>query len=104
ERTNRAGVRRLADALAALDAGPRWLVIVKLPARRAYMHLDTVMTPVDRDATRCGRPAPLPFAPAGFPRPAPPSVHSLPVHRGLSLRGSSSRRPHGPSAAAITTS
>jgi arginine deiminase len=50
ERTNRAGVRRLADALAALDAGPRWLVIVKLPARRAYMHLDTVMTPVDRDA------------------------------------------------------
>jgi len=50
ERTNRSGVRTLADALARMEGGPRWLVVVRLPARRAYMHLDTVMTPVDHDA------------------------------------------------------
>ncbi len=50
ERTNRTGVHHLANALARLPEGPRWLVVVKLPARRAYMHLDTVMTPIDRDA------------------------------------------------------
>ena len=50
ERTNRTGVRRVAEALAAMTDGPRWLIIVKLPLRRAYMHLDTVLTPIDRDA------------------------------------------------------
>lgn len=50
ERTNRTGVRRLARALAAQEEGPRWMVVVDLPDRRAYMHLDTVFTPVDRDA------------------------------------------------------
>lgn len=50
QRTNRTGVQRLARALARLDTGPRWLVIVSLPQHRAYMHLDTVMTPIDRDA------------------------------------------------------
>lgn len=49
-RTNEAGIRAVAGALAALDGGPRWLLIVELPRRRAYMHLDTVMTPIDRDA------------------------------------------------------
>ena len=50
ERTNRAGVEKLATALAAKENGPRWLVVVALPHTRAFMHLDTVMTPVDRDA------------------------------------------------------
>ena len=49
-RTNRVGVNHLARALARREGGPRWLILVRLPARRAYMHLDTVMTPIDRDA------------------------------------------------------
>jgi arginine deiminase len=49
ERTNRLGIEDLATALAALDDGPRFLVVVELPRRRAYMHLDTVFTPVDRE-------------------------------------------------------
>jgi arginine deiminase len=50
ERTNAVGVEMLANALARLEDGPRWLVVVQLPHRRAYMHLDTVFTQVDRDA------------------------------------------------------
>ncbi len=50
ERTNRTGVRHLARALSHLEGGPRWLVVVRLPHRRAYMHLDTLFTQVDRDA------------------------------------------------------
>jgi arginine deiminase len=50
ERTNRVAVELLAEALARRENGPRWLEVVHVPARRAYMHLDTVFTPVDRDA------------------------------------------------------
>ncbi len=50
ERTNRTGVRRLIDALATLDGGPRWMVVVQVPPRRAYMHIDTVLTPIDHGA------------------------------------------------------
>lgn len=50
ERTNEIGVELLAAALARREDGPRWLEVVHLPARRAYMHLDTVFTPADRDA------------------------------------------------------
>ena len=50
ERTNAVAVELLAASLAALENGPRWLEIVHVPARRAYMHLDTVFTPLDRDA------------------------------------------------------
>jgi arginine deiminase len=49
ERTNRLGIGDLANALAAREDGPRFLVVVELPRRRAYMHLDTLFTPVDRD-------------------------------------------------------
>ena len=49
ERTNRLGIEDLATALASRDDGPRFLVVVELPRRRAYMHLDTVFTPVDRE-------------------------------------------------------
>ena len=50
ERTNMVAVELLAEALSRRDGGPRWLEVVHVPARRAYMHLDTVFTPVDRDA------------------------------------------------------
>jgi arginine deiminase len=50
ERTNMVAVELLAEALAGHEEGPRWLEVVHVPARRAYMHLDTVFTPVDRDA------------------------------------------------------
>jgi arginine deiminase len=50
ERTNRIAVKHLARALARRAGAPRWLVIAAVPRRRAYMHLDTLITPVDRDA------------------------------------------------------
>ncbi|MEO0600215.1 MAG: arginine deiminase family protein [Myxococcota bacterium] len=46
ERTNRTGIRKLARALEGRPH-PRWLVVVELPKRRAYMHLDTLITMVD---------------------------------------------------------
>jgi arginine deiminase len=49
ERSNRSGVRQLARALADLEGGPRWLIVVKLPHRRAYMHLDTLFTVIGED-------------------------------------------------------
>jgi arginine deiminase len=48
-RSNRAGVQMVARALARREGGPRWLVVVMLPHQRAYMHLDTVFTQIDRD-------------------------------------------------------
>jgi arginine deiminase len=49
ERTRPAGVERLARRL--FDAGSaRSVIAVAMPARRSAMHLDTVMTMVDRDA------------------------------------------------------
>jgi arginine deiminase len=50
ERTNSEGIEALARALKAVENGPRWLEIVHIPHRRAYMHLDTVFTQIDRDA------------------------------------------------------
>jgi arginine deiminase len=50
ERTNMVAVELLAEAFAKRDNSPRWMEIVHLPTRRAYMHLDTVFTIVDRDA------------------------------------------------------
>ncbi len=50
ERTNPTAVMPLARALAGRDGGPRWLFLVEIPKRRAYMHLDTLITPVDADA------------------------------------------------------
>lgn len=49
ERTNRTAIQHLARALARDEDGPRWLLGVDLPRRRAYMHLDTLITPVDHD-------------------------------------------------------
>jgi arginine deiminase len=49
ERTNEIALRRLAHRLSRTEEGPRWLVAVEIPRRRAYMHLDTLLTQVDRD-------------------------------------------------------
>jgi len=48
QRTNRTGVRLVARALAAIENGPRAMGVVVLPKRRAYMHLDTLFTMIDR--------------------------------------------------------
>mgnify|MGYP001813800780 CR=1 FL=1 len=50
ERTNALAVDSLARGLSRMEGGPRWLEVVHLPRRRAYMHLDTVFTPADRDS------------------------------------------------------
>ncbi len=47
ERTNRRGVEALARTLRRDGGGFRHLLVVELPARRSYMHLDTVLTFID---------------------------------------------------------
>ena len=47
ERTNRFGVDSLAKHLRRGDSGFRHLVVVEIPSRRSYMHLDTVFTFID---------------------------------------------------------
>ena len=47
ERTNRRGVEALAHYLQESDTTFRHLLVVELPARRSYMHLDTVFTFID---------------------------------------------------------
>lgn len=47
ERTNRRGVERLAEYLRTHETTFQHLVVVELPSRRSYMHLDTVFTFVD---------------------------------------------------------
>ena len=49
ERTRPAGVERLAQALFRAGSA-RQVIAVDMPAQRSTMHLDTVMTMVDRDA------------------------------------------------------
>ncbi len=60
ERTNRSGVRHLVRALARQEHGPRWLIVAALPHKRAYMHLDTVMTQIDRHQCLAFSPVILP--------------------------------------------
>ncbi len=62
-RTSPAGVEALVQALARVEGGPRWLLRVPLPRVRAYMHLDTLFTPVDRDAALVHAPVILPGSP-----------------------------------------
>jgi arginine deiminase len=49
ERTTPQAVEALARSLFASGAGVTGVIAVALPAQRAFMHLDTVMTMVDRD-------------------------------------------------------
>jgi arginine deiminase len=64
ERTSRAGIAAMARALHRRDEGPRWLLQVELPLERAYMHLDTLFTPVDREAALVFPPVILPGRPS----------------------------------------
>jgi arginine deiminase len=48
ERTNRSGVEALAEHLRVEETPFRHLILVELPSRRSYMHLDTVFTLIDR--------------------------------------------------------
>ena len=49
QRTSRLGAERLAESLRDAGCQFRHLILVELPARRSYMHLDTVFTLIDRD-------------------------------------------------------
>ena len=49
ERTNRRGAEVLAEYLRQKETAFRHLVIVELPRKRSYMHLDTVFTLIDRN-------------------------------------------------------
>jgi arginine deiminase len=49
ERTNRRGIEELAEHLQGEQSTFRSLVVVELPSRRSFMHLDTVFTFIDRD-------------------------------------------------------
>ena len=49
ERTERATVERLAEALKARKSGIRRIFVVAIPPSRSYMHLDTVFTMISRD-------------------------------------------------------
>jgi arginine deiminase len=93
ERTNAVAVEMLASALAALDDGPRWLEVVHVPSRRAYMHLDTVFTPLDRDAALVFEPVICGSGPQ-LARTAEIDLHSsdlLPHHRGSLLEALTAR-------------
>jgi arginine deiminase len=49
ERTNRRGVETLAEYLRLEETSFRHMIVVELPHKRSYMHLDTVFTLIDRD-------------------------------------------------------
>lgn len=63
ERTNRSGAEGLAEALRAAGTGFRHLLLVDMPARRSFMHLDTVFTFIDHGL--CLAHAPL-LSPSGM--------------------------------------
>ena len=73
ERTNTVAVECLVRTLRRREDGPRWLVEVRLPRRRAYMHLDTVFTMVDGERALV---APQVILPGGG-ETAPAVVHDL---------------------------
>ena len=49
ERTNRRGVEALGEELRSRRTTFRSLIVVEVPAKRSFMHLDTVFTFIDRD-------------------------------------------------------
>jgi arginine deiminase len=51
QRTNRRGVEALADYLRREETAFRHLILVDLPPRRSYMHLDTVFTLIDEQTS-----------------------------------------------------
>lgn len=73
ERTNRGGVEALAEYLRKAETSFRHLIVVELPHRRSYMHLDTVFTFIDRGLC-------LGYEPVIDPRPGAPSLQGAYVH------------------------
>ena len=49
ERTNRAGIQRLAKALKAAGSDIKSIIVVEMPKQRSFMHLDTVFTFINRN-------------------------------------------------------
>ncbi len=60
ERTNRAGIEYLASSLKASKAGVKTILVVEIPRRRSYMHLDTVFTIINRNECLLFPPVMLP--------------------------------------------
>jgi len=73
ERTNRGGVEMLAEYLRREETSFRHMIVVELPRRRSYMHLDTVFTFID-DGLCLG------YRPVVEPRPGRPALQSAYVH------------------------
>jgi arginine deiminase len=63
ERTNRRGIEVLAGYLRRVPSRFRHLVMVELPRKRSYMHLDTVFTLIDRNLCLAHLPVILPGGP-----------------------------------------
>jgi arginine deiminase len=66
ERTNRRGVEVLAEYLREKETSFRHLIVVEMPRKRSYMHLDTVFTLIDRNLCL----AHLPVVEPGLPESA----------------------------------
>jgi arginine deiminase len=63
ERTNRRGIEVLAEYLRRIQTPFRHLIMVELPRKRSYMHLDTVFTLIDRNLCLAHLPVILPGGP-----------------------------------------
>jgi arginine deiminase len=63
ERTNRRGIEVLAEYLRRVRTSFRHLIMVELPRKRSYMHLDTVFTLIDRNLCLIHVPVILPGGP-----------------------------------------
>ncbi len=63
ERTDRWGVEALARYLRRQETSFKYIVVVEIPRRRSYMHLDTVFTFVDRHHALAFLPAVAPGGP-----------------------------------------
>ncbi|HKH45742.1 MAG TPA: arginine deiminase family protein [Thermoanaerobaculia bacterium] len=74
ERTNRRGAEVLAEYLRQKETSFRHLILVELPRKRSYMHLDTVFTLIDRHTCL----AHLPILAPGGPESA--HVYTVDLH------------------------
>lgn len=74
ERTNRRGAEVLAEYLQRKETSFRHLILVELPRKRSYMHLDTVFTLIDRHTCL----AHLPITEPGGPESA--HVYTVDLH------------------------
>lgn len=63
ERTNRRGIEVLAGYLRRVETSFRHLIMVELPRKRSYMHLDTVFTLIDRNLCLAHVPVIMPGGP-----------------------------------------